>query len=134
MPKSTYKEKLAKYNKKRSTKRKLKSIDLLISIDPNPKRVEILKRLKMLNKHAYGLMMQPNRTYKEKYHNLQKTTIWKEAKALLIQFSGKRCPLCKGIVQKNPVLHHKKYVVIEIFTPTLIQLVHFGCHKKEHNK
>ncbi len=131
----SYKEKLAKYKNKKKRKIKPSVINLLINLETNPVKLILLKNLKKLNKIAYTTMMTHGVSFKDKYHILQKLPCWKQAKHYLIQFKDDlRCELCKSNVVNDFVLHHKEYKVTEIFTPTLINLVHNSCHRKYHKK
>jgi hypothetical protein len=74
-------------------------------------------------------------TYKQKYRLLQKTYQWQRAKQLVIQYKDDhRCAICKSVARNDFVLHHDKYKVSEIFTPSFLSLVHVSCHEKHHKK
>ena len=130
-----YQDKINQYRqKKKKNKRSSSSqINFLLNIETNPRKTEILQQLKKCNKIAYSTMMKNHLTWKEKYHLLQKLSVWKKAKQLIIQFKDDlSCPVCNSNVANDFVMHHDKYVTTEMFTPTFIKLVHHKCHEKEH--
>jgi len=106
--------------------------DLIRNCEDIEKR-DLLIRLKELNKMAYNFMMKYYMSYKDKYHLLQKTIIWVEAKNLLLKyFDGVKCSVCGNSISEYYILHHIKYVKEEIFTPTYINIIHSYCHSKIH--
>ena len=111
--------------------------DLIRNCEDMEKR-DILIRLKELNKMAYNFMMKWYISYKDKYHLLQKTIIWVEAKNLLLKyFDGVKCSVCGNSINEFYILHHKigKYKKEELFTPSLIEpLCSSKCHRKIHGK
>jgi len=97
---------------------------------------EILRELKRLNRLAYEqYFMAPGylfgHTFKAKYKALQRSTIWKQAKALLREYlEDNICPVCKK-EQDDWLLHHAQYVNEEIFTPDFVMFIHKRCHTKD---
>lgn len=111
--------------------------DLIRNCEDIEKR-NILIRLKELNKKAYIFMMKYYMPYKDKYHLLQKTIIWVEAKNLLLKyFDGMKCSVCDNSIGEFSVLHHKigKYKKEALFTPSFVEfLCSTKCHRKIHKK
>ena len=111
--------------------------DLIRNCEDMEKR-DLLIRLKELNKMAYNFMMKYYLSYKDKYHLLQKTIIWVEAKNLLFKyFDGVKCSVCDNSISEYNILHHKigKYKKEELFTPSLVELLCSNkCHRKVHEK
>ena len=130
-----YKKRIIAHRNKKPKKPKKSEIDRLIRTEKEIEKHYALIMLKKLNKKAYIHMMQPNRTYKQKYRSMQKEPFWNEAKQHIIRFKRDlRCPLCKSNATNDFVLHHKKYELAEFFTPTFVQLVHNLCHVRHHRK
>ena len=102
------------------------------------KQKEILYELKRLNKKAYRLMLLPRRSWKVKYHLVQKSAYWFRAKELLIDFFTYddifRCNVCGKVMNyKQCVMHHKEYRPEELFTPKFIRFLHSHCHGSIHS-
>ena len=109
------------------------------------RKLEILIRLKQLNKKAYLFMRQFGKTWKQKYHEMWKQDFWKEGKQLLKEYysiglNGNIqpvwCMVCGKPLGDNFTLHHLTdfYNDLNYFTPLYIDLVHHSCHKKLHSK
>ena len=106
--------------------------------------IDILTDLKRLNVKANEVLMQSNKTYKEKYHELWKHKCWKEGRALLNRYftlKGNgvlRCPVCKSKINSKYVLHHKKdfyNLLTDCFNPLYVELLcSKKCHSKVHKK
>jgi len=102
------------------------------------RKKEILIELKKLNKEAWKKMHEFHKTFFTKYRLLQKTALWKKAKALLIEYftydNILQCPICKNVINyQHCVIHHDKYVQEELFTPHYIKILHVNCHKRLHD-
>jgi len=112
-----------------------REIDKLLREEHDPETRSILKRLKHLNKRAYRHMMQPYKSYPQKYKTLQNTPVWSEAKELLKKYKDDlRCAMCKSNATNDFVLHHTTYELTDIFTPSFVQFVHQGCHYHYHKR
>lgn len=102
---------------------------------------KLLEELEKLNYKAYTQVIRlPGLTLKQKYHLLQKTGIWKDAKKILFEYFKLNnlliCPQCnKPVNWKGCVLHHLlPYNFREYFTPSKVSFVDFFCHGRIHRK
>lgn len=120
-----------------SKAKKILVINDMLSKEVHQRRKEILEELKGLNAQGYNIMMMRRRTFKQKYYILQHTDVWRNAKALNIQYalfsSNFKCSECDGFLNfQKCTMHHNKYKPNELFTPQFIDFTHNLCHKKIH--
>ena len=116
-------------------------IDSLMDISSG-RRLEILIILKELNREAHLFMRRFGKRYKQSYHELWKTSYWKEAKILLKEYftiEGNgilRCKKCNNELTDNYTLHHSVYNDLNLFTPIFIEpLCSNGtCHERSYSK
>lgn len=117
-------------------------IQELINQCKGGRQLEILIRLKTLNKQAFLHMRQFGKSYKQKYREMWKTEFWKEGKELLREYfklenSGKLyCYECKKEIKGKGILHHIDfYNNLNLFTPLYVGfLCSNKCHSKIHEK
>jgi len=116
-------------------------IDDLIKIT-NGRRLEILLQLKLLNREALLFMKQFGKNWKQKYHELWKTSIWKEGKILLKEYftiEGNgilKCKKCNAQLDNNFTIHHETYNSLNIFHPNFLEIVcsNGTCHTRSYSK
>ena len=118
----------------------MRDIDRLLLEEKDEDTKKILRALKHLSNDAHLMMMGEYQVFGPKYHQLQRTPIWKKGKQLVIQYKiikGKiKCPICNTQLnfQKCTLHHILSYDTLELFTPTKVQLIHNRCHQKHHKK
>jgi hypothetical protein len=129
----------------------MEEIEALI-IDPEYSEVVgMLRQLMPWNKSAY-LLMKAGRGYpgrpfsSQRYSHLQKETVWKLARDMNVKIRLKMkgeliCDYCGEKIEIKPgnkgfTWHHEVqfYNSMELFSPSLSQFVHHGCHWKIHHE
>ena len=78
--------------------------------------------------YLQGIQRDYHISYKNAYRCLTEDDIWKTAKAALLKDYSGICEEC-GKKTKNPVLHHVKYVELELFNKDHVKFVCSKCHE-----
>ena len=117
----------------------MKEIDRLLLEEKSIETKKLLKKLKHLSNDGFLFMMGEYQLFGPKYHALQYTPIWKEAKQVFIQYlinkKQFKCPICNTTLNfQRCTMHHAKYKPLELFCPTFLQILHNGCHSDFHQK
>jgi len=91
--------------------------------------------LNKLNRQANDFMKKEKHA-KGSYGKLQKSRIWANAKLKLMDKAKKGgklyCAHCRKVIEKGPIMHHKKYVWNDLFNPRHISFLHNSCHQRVH--
>jgi hypothetical protein len=116
----------------------MNELNQLIADEQDPKKREILKKLRPYRKWAYLRMNEFGKNWKQKYYGLLNQKEWREARLLLKEYFTNNnklmCSVCENEITKQQsfTLHHKDFYgkPQTFFIPLYCEITHTKCHRK----